>query len=325
MVWRKGRGDSVFDFSGVLGSSPRIREIFQLLSRVAPSEATVLLLGETGTGKELVAQAIHRNSPRAAGPFVVVNCATLPETLLESELFGHERGSFTGATVRKEGRFLLAHHGTVFLDEIGELTLPIQAKILRVLQAREFEPVGSNRTQKVDVRIITATNRELEKMVREGRFRDDLYYRLNVFQLVMPPLRERLEDLPGLADFFLKKYGEKNRRGVITLAPEVLQAFRRYSWPGNIRELENVIERGVIVCQGKVLTLEDLPAGLQQLGSWPVAGGETELGLPELERQLISRTLERVDGQRRQAAEILGISLDELNLKIRSYGLEGRE
>ena len=325
MVWRNGRGDSVFDFSGVLGSSPRIREIFQLLSRVAPSEATVLLLGETGTGKELVAQAIHRNSPRAAGPFVVVNCATLPETLLESELFGHERGSFTGATVRKEGRFLLAHHGTVFLDEIGELTLPIQAKILRVLQAREFEPVGSNRTQKVDVRIITATNRELEKMVREGRFRDDLYYRLNVFQLVMPPLRERLEDLPGLADFFLKKYGEKNRRGVITLAPEVLQAFRRYSWPGNIRELENVIERGVIVCQGKVLTLEDLPAGLQQLGSWPVAGGETELGLPELERQLISRTLERVDGQRRQAAEILGISLDELNLKIRSYGLEGRE
>ena len=325
MVWRNGPGDSVFDFSGVLGSSPRIREIFQLLEMVAPSEATVLLLGETGTGKELVAQAIHRNSPRAAGPFVVVNCATLPETLLESELFGHERGSFTGATIRKEGRFLLAHHGTVFLDEIGELSLPIQAKILRVLQAREFEPVGSNRTQKVDVRIITATNRDLEKMVREGRFRDDLYYRLNVFPLVLPPLRERLEDLPVLADFFLKKYGEKNRRGVITLAPEALQAFRRYPWPGNIRELENVIERGVIVCQGKVLTLEDLPPALQQRGGWAEAGGETEPGLPELERQLISRTLERVAGQRRQAAEILGISLDELNLKIRSYGLEERE
>ena len=325
MVWRKGRGKSVFDFSGVLGSSPRIREIFQLLEMVAPSEATVLLLGETGTGKELVAQAIHRNSPRAAGPFVVVNCATLPETLLESELFGHERGSFTGATVRKDGRFLVAHHGTVFLDEIGELTLPIQAKILRVLQAREFEPVGSNRTQKVDVRIITATNRDLEKMVREGRFRDDLYYRLNVFPLVLPPLRERLEDLPVLADFFLKKYGEKNRRGVITLAPEALQAFRRYSWPGNIRELENVIERGVIVCQGNVLTREDLPAALQPQGEWLAAGGEGEPGLPELERQLISRTLERVAGQRRQAAEILGISLDELNLKIRSYGLEVRE
>ena len=213
MVWRKGPGENVFDFSGVLGSSPRIREIFQLLEMVAPSEATVLLLGETGTGKELVAQAIHRNSPRAAGPFVVVNCATLPETLLESELFGHERGSFTGATVRKDGRFLVAHHGTVFLDEIGELSLPIQAKILRVLQAREFEPVGSNRTQKVDVRIITATNRDLEKMVREGRFRDDLYYRLNVFPLVLPPLRERLEDLPVLADFFLKKYGEEEPAG----------------------------------------------------------------------------------------------------------------
>ena len=315
----------MFDFSGVLGSSPRIREIFQLLEMVAPSEATVLLLGETGTGKELVAQAIHRNSPRAAGPFVVVNCATLPETLLESELFGHERGSFTGATVRKEGRFLVAHRGTVFLDEIGELSPLIQAKILRVLQAREFEPVGSNRTQKVDVRIITATNRDLETMVREGRFRDDLYYRLNVFPLVLPPLRDRLEDLPVLADFFLKKYGEKNRRGVISLAPEALQAFRRYSWPGNIRELENVIERGVIICQGQVLTLEDLPLALQQRGGWLEAGGETEPGLPELERQLISRTLARVAGQRRQAAEILGISLDELNLKIRSYGLEVRE
>jgi two-component system, NtrC family, response regulator HydG len=315
----------VFDFSGVLGSSPRIQEIFQLLEMVAPSEATVLILGETGTGKELVAQAIHRNSPRVAGPFVMVNCATLPETLLESELFGHERGSFTGATVRKEGRFLVAHRGTVFLDEIGELTLPIQAKILRVLQSREFEPIGSNRTQKVDVRIITATNRDLEKMVREGRFRDDLYYRLNVVQLVMPPLRERLEDLLVLADFFLKRYGERNRRGVLSLAPETLQALRDYSWPGNIRELENVIERGVIVCQGDVLTLRDLPPALQQRLGWPEEGSDTEPGLPELERQLIIRTLERVAGQRVQAAEILGISLDELNLKIRSYGLEARE
>jgi two-component system, NtrC family, response regulator HydG len=315
----------VFDFSGVLGSSPRIQEMFQLLGMVAPSDATVLLLGETGTGKELVAQAIHRNSPRAASPFVVVNCATLPETLLESELFGHERGSFTGATVRKEGRFSVAHRGTVFLDEIGELPLPIQAKILRVLQAREFEPVGSNRTQKVDVRIIAATNRDLENMVREGRFRDDLYYRLNVFQLVMPTLRERLEDLSVLADFFLQKYGERNRRGVLSLAPETLQAFRDYSWPGNIRELENVIERGVIVCQGNVLTREDLPAALQLQADWLAAGGGGEPGLPELERQLITRTLERVAGQRQHAAEILGISLDELNLKIRSYGLEGRE
>jgi transcriptional regulator with PAS, ATPase and Fis domain len=325
MAWRIGPGDRVFDFSGILGSSRRMREIFQLLEMVAPSEATVLLLGETGTGKELVAQAIHRNSHRADGPFVLVNCAALPETLLESELFGHERGAFTGAINRKDGRFLLAHHGTLFLDEIAELSQPIQAKILRVLQAREFEPLGGNRTLKVDVRIIAATNRDLEKMVREGQFRDDLYYRLNVFLLVLPPLRERLDDLPILADFFLKKYGEKYRRGTISLAPEALQVFRNFPWPGNIRELENVIERGVIICQGGVLTLEDLPLALQQRAGWLAAGGETEPGLPELERQLISRTLARVAGQRRQAAEILGISLEELNLKIRSYGLEERE
>jgi two-component system response regulator HydG len=318
-------GDRVFDFSGVLGTSPRIREIFDLLAMVAPSEATVLLLGETGTGKELVAQAIHRNSPRAVGPFVAVNCAALPEALLESELFGHERGSFTGATNRRDGRFVMAHQGTLFLDEVGELSLPIQAKILRVLQAREFEPLGSTRTVKVDVRIITATNRDLDKMVREGRFRDDLYYRLNVFPVMLPPLRERQEDLPELAEFFLGKFSEKNRREGISLAPEVLEALQYYPWPGNIRELENVMERAVIVCQGTVITLEHLPPAVQQRGGLSGGGGEKELELPELERQLISRTLERVAGQRHQAAEILGISLDELNLKIRSYRLDGRE
>jgi two-component system response regulator HydG len=298
-----------------------MREIYQLLEMVAPSEATVLLLGETGTGKELVAQAIHRSSPRSAGPFVVVNCAALPDTLLESELFGHERGAFTGATTRKDGRFLLAHHGTLFLDEIGELSLTLQAKILRVLQTREFEPLGSIRTVKVDVRIIAATNQNLENMVRQGRFRDDLYYRLNVFPLVLPPLRERLEDLAPLVDCFLKRFREKNRRQVASIAPAALEILRRYPWPGNIRELENVIERGVIVCQGKVLMPEDLPPALQQRSSWPDADEETEPDLPELERQLISRTLEKVAGQRQQAAEILGISLDELNLKIRSYRL----
>jgi transcriptional regulator with PAS, ATPase and Fis domain len=312
----------VFDFSGVLGTSPRIREIFQLLEMVAPSEATVLILGETGTGKELVAQAIHRNSLRAAGPFVAVNCAALPETLLESELFGHERGAFTGAANRKDGRFVLAHHGTLFLDEVGELTLPIQAKILRVLQAREFEPLGSTRTVKVDVRIIAATNRDLETMLREGRFREDLYYRLNVFPVVLPPLRERQEDLPGLAEFFLKKFGEKNRRAGISLSPEVLEAFRGYAWPGNIRELENVMERAVIVCQEAVVKIENLPPVFQQSSGLARMGEEKELELPELERQLISRTLDRVAGQRQQAAKILGISLDELNLKIRSYRLE---
>ena len=311
-----------FDQFGVLGVSSRMKEVFHLLELVAPSEATVLLLGETGTGKELVARAIHGSSARTRGPFVLVNCAALPETLLESELFGHERGAFTGAVSRKDGRFLLAHRGSLFLDEIGEFGLATQAKILRVLQSREFESLGTTRPVKVDVRIIVATNRPLDAMVREGRFRDDLFYRLNVFPIVLPPLRERLEDLPLIANHFLQMYGAKNRRKIRALAPEVLQAFQNYPWRGNIRELENVIERGVIVCQGDVLTLQDLPESLQQAGSVAWIDEELEPELPELERQLISNTLEMVEGQRQAAAEILGISLDELDLKIRSYGLE---
>ena len=299
-----------------------MQEVFQLLELAAPSEATVLLMRETGTGKELVAQAIHKNSPRRQGPLVVVNCAALPETLLESELFGHEKGAFTGAASRKDGRFLLAHRGTLFLDEIGELSLTTQAKILRFLQSREFEPLGSTRIHKADVRIIAATNRDVDAMVREGRFRDDLFFRLNVFPITLPPLRKRLEDLPLLAQHFLEHYRQKNQRQVKSLAPEVLEVFRRYTWPGNIRELENVIERGVIICQGDTLHLKDLPRTLQQYGFQVPVDEEAELRLPELERQLISRTLEKVAGQRRQAAEILGISLEELNLKIRSYGLK---
>ncbi|MBW1990585.1 MAG: sigma 54-interacting transcriptional regulator [Deltaproteobacteria bacterium] len=311
-----------FRFPGVSGASPRMREALNLMELVAPSDATVLLLGETGTGKELAAQAIHLNSPRRGGPFVVVNCAAIPENLLESELFGHERGAFTGATGKKDGRFLLAHRGTLFLDEIGEFSPALQAKILRVLQTREFEPLGSNRTLKADVRIIAATNRDLEVMVRDGRFREDLYYRLNVFPITLPPLRDRVEDLPQLAEFFLHRFRDKHRRPVQSLAPEVLQAFRNYPWPGNIRELENVIERGVIMCQTDTLTLKELPLALQ---SCAVAMPGEEAGEPtlmELERQLILRTLEKMSRNRQQAAEVLGISLDELNLKIRAYGLE---
>ncbi len=311
---------SGFDQSGVLGASPRMREIFQLLELVSPSDANVLLLGETGTGKELVAHAIHRNSPRAAGPFVVVNCAALPETLIESELFGHERGAFTGAVSRQEGRFLLAHRGSLFLDEIGELSLTTQAKILRVLQTKEFEPLGSTRTLKVDVRIIAATNRNLEARVRDGRFRDDLFYRLNVFSIVLPPLRERLDDLALLADHFLRTYVAKNRSNIKVMSQEVLHAFQDYPWPGNIRELENIIERGVIVCLGDTLTRRDLPDHLQH-GGGAVPDHLVEPELPEYERRLISRTLEKVDGQRQAAAEILGISLEELELKLRSYGV----
>jgi two-component system response regulator HydG len=312
-----------FQFPGVIGESACMQEVLNLLELVAPSDATVLLLGETGTGKELAAQAIHFNSPRRHGPFVVVNCAALPEPLLESELFGHERGAFTGAASKKEGRFLLAHRGTLFLDEVGELSPATQAKILRVLQNKEFEPLGSTRTLKVDVRIIAATNRDLEAMVREGNFREDLFYRLHVFPVTLPPLRERLEDLPQIADFFLKHYQKKYQRTVRALAPEVLQAFRRYPWPGNIRELENVMERGVIMCQTETLTLRELPPALQTyaLGSLGEEG-EEEPSLPELERQLIIRTLEKLARNRRQAAEVLGISLEELDLKIRSYGLD---
>ncbi|MEJ2069291.1 MAG: sigma 54-interacting transcriptional regulator [Syntrophobacterales bacterium] len=309
--------DVNLEFPGVLGVSHRMKEIARLLMLVAPSDATVLLLGETGTGKELVAQAIHMNSPRRQGPFIVVNCAALPETLLESELFGHEKGAFTGATAKKEGRFLLAHHGTLFLDEIGELQPSTQAKILRVLQNREFEPLGSNRTVKVDVRIIAATNRNLQTMVHQGSFRDDLYYRLHVFPITLPALRQRLEDLPLLAEFFLQRHREKYQRSIQALAPEVLQAFCRYAWPGNIRELENTLERGVILCQGETLNLVDLPTQLQNLAFEPERPGayDTEPSPPEWEKEFIFHTLEKHAWNRQEAAATLQISLEELDLK----------
>jgi transcriptional regulator with PAS, ATPase and Fis domain len=314
-----------FDLSGIIGQSPPMREVLELLTLAAPSDATVLLLGETGTGKEVIAQAIHRNSYRWEAPFVVVNCAAIPETLLESELFGHERGAFTGANVRKLGRFSMAHQGTLFLDEIGELPIAIQAKILRVLQAREFEPLGGTRTLKVDVRIIAATNRPLESEVREGRFREDLYYRLNVIAITLPPLRERLEDLPLLANYFLERYNRKNNRQVKGIAPEVMKIFREYLWPGNIRELENIIERGVIFCRGDAMTLTSLPPSFRQQAAKlaeriaDTASRPTEPSLLELERELISRTLQKVGGDQRQAAQILGISLEELSLKLGAY------
>jgi len=315
-------GKPAFVFPGVKGDSPSIRETMRLLELVAPTDATVLLLGETGTGKELAASAIHRHSSRRDGPLVVVNCAALPETLLESELFGHEKGAFTGAGSRKEGRFRVAELGTLFLDEVGELGLATQAKILRVLQSREFEPLGSNRTFKVDVRIIAATNRDLEKEARAGRFREDLFFRLNVFPITLPPLRERREDLPLLAAHFLELHREKHRKEIKVLAPEVMAAFRHYNWPGNIRELANILERGVILCQTDTLTLRELPPTLQGLVFRSGAKEELTPGWPDLERELISRTLQKVAGDRGQARDILGISQEELDLKIRTYGLD---
>ncbi|AEB09236.1 sigma-54 interaction domain-containing protein [Desulfobacca acetoxidans] len=310
------------DLTGIIGESPRMQEIFEQLALAAPTDATVLILGETGTGKELIARAIHHTSPRRDDPFVVVNCAAIPETLLESDLFGHERGAFTGALSRKIGRFAMAHGGTIFLDEIGELPLPIQAKILRVLQFKEVEPLGSNRIQKVDVRIIAATHRNLSDDVREGRFREDLYYRLNIVVLTLPPLRQRLEDIPLLAYHFFDHFVQKNNRSIHDIDPKVLQLLRRYPWPGNIRELENVIERAVIFCTGPTLTTENLPDYLQPKHTGftpPQIIDDREPSLMDLERELIFRTLEKMDGNRQQAAQILGISQEELDFKLRAY------
>lgn len=303
-----------------------MQEIFKLLDLAAPTDATILLLGETGTGKELIARAIHQNSARCEKPFVVVNCAAIPETLLESDLFGHERGAFTGAAQRKTGRFAAAHGGTIFLDEIGELPIAIQAKILRVIQFKEFEPLGSHQSQKTDVRIIAATNRSLVDEVREGRFREDLFYRLNVVSLTLPALRQRPMDIPLLAHHFFTFYSRKNHRSIRAIDPAVMARLQAYPWPGNIRELENVIERAVIFCTGSLLRLEHFPDSIQQVRPVPetgAAGGGPEPSLMDLERELIFRTLEKVGNDRQHAAQVLGISLEELDFKLKAYQWRG--
>jgi two-component system response regulator HydG len=316
------RLDARFDFSGIIGRSPKMVEIFETLALVAPTEATVLILGESGTGKELIANAVHQNSPRRKNPLVKLNCAALQESLLESELFGHERGAFTGAVTRKEGRFQQADGGTIFLDEIGDMTLNTQAKMLRVLQEKEFEPVGGTRTIKVDVRVIAATNKDLTQEVQAGRFREDLYYRLNVVSLTMPQLRERKEDIPLLADYFLRIYVEKNRRAIKGFEPGVLDAFQRYHWPGNVRELENAVERAVIMCPREYIRIEDLPLNLRSLGPAAVAsevGIKAGVSMRDMEKQLIIKTLEETHGNKSKAARILGISRRTLLNKLQEY------
>jgi two-component system response regulator HydG len=313
-----------FDFSKIIGKSSKMKELFELLSQVAPTDATVLILGESGTGKELVANAIHHNSPRSGAPFIKVACAALPETLLESELFGHERGAFTGAVARREGRFQAAHGGSMFLDEVGEMSAATQAKLLRVLQEKEFEPLGSSRTIKVDVRVIAATNKDLAGEVREGRFREDLYYRLNVVPVLLPPLRERKEDIPALALHFFSIYREKNRKELKEISGKALDLFIRYDWPGNIRELENCIERSVIMARGEIVAPADLPPQIQALAqekqdqniSFPVG-----ISLAEVEKALILKTLEDTGGNRSRAAEILGINRRTLQIKLKEYGV----
>ena len=323
-VYLKERLNDRFDFSKILGHGPAMNSLFETMALVAPSEATVLIVGDSGTGKELIASAVHQNSPRKDRPLIRVNCAALPETLLESELFGHEKGAFTGAIARKQGRFQLAHNSSIFLDEIAEMAPATQAKILRVLQEREFEPVGSSQTFKVDTRIIAATNKNLEEEIKAGRFREDLYYRINVVTLVVPPMRERREDILLLADFFLKQYAEKNNRPIKGFTPRAVDLLMRYDWPGNVRELENVVERAVIMARGDMITPLEFPDVLQDLDEEAKASPlalTAGRSLKEVEKVMILRTLEETGGNRTHAAMSLGISRRTLQLKLKEYGI----
>src|SRR3989338_512555 len=310
---------------GIIGESGRMLEVLSLVRRVAPSEATVLIRGESGTGKELIAKAIHYASPRADAPLIRVNCAALPETLLESELFGHEKGAFTGAVAKRKGRFELADRGSLFLDEIGDLPLPLQAKLLRVLQEREFERVGSSLPIRVDVRILAATHRDLEGLLKTGQFREDLYFRLNVVTILLPPLRERRQDLPLLMDHFLKLFAEKNRKTIRGFTQDARQALLRYDYPGNVRELENIIERAVVLTRDEVIGREDLPLSVPEAEEGK--GGEITLtaATEGTERRMIREALARSGGVQTRAAELLGIGERALRYKLKKYGLRRSE
>jgi two-component system response regulator HydG len=307
-----------YSFDNIVGNSTPMQAVFKTVAQIAASRASVLITGESGTGKELIAAAIHERSPRAKGPFVKLHCAALAESLLESELFGHERGSFTGAQTRRDGRFQQAHGGTLFLDEIGEIAPAVQIKLLRFLQEREFERVGGNETISVDVRIIAATNRDLKKMVAEGTFREDLFYRLNVINLEMPALRERPSDVPLLAAHFLRKYAAENGKEIGGFATEALELLSGYAWPGNVRELENVVERAVVMAQTARITLVDLP---QHLVPAKARGGLQIPGatMDEIERYAITKTLEATGGSTSRAAEILQMSVRKIQYKLHEY------
>lgn len=298
----------------IIGESPPMKKVFETMAMVAPTDSTVLITGESGTGKELVAEAIHRDSPRAQGPLVRVNCAALPESLLESELFGHEKGAFTGAVRRRTGRFQAADGGTIFMDEIAEMSPAVQAKLLRVLESSAFEPLGSSDTIRVDIRVIAATNRSLKSEISEGRFREDLYYRLAVVPIHLPPLRERREDIPPLAGRFLKLYGDRLGRDIAGLSTDALDALLGYDWPGNVRELENFIERAVIVCSGKWIDKTCFPDEIGNPASAPPEKGGRSL--EEMEREIIARTLEETGGNKSEAARRLRISRQTLLKKI---------
>jgi two-component system NtrC family response regulator/two-component system response regulator HydG len=321
-----------YRFENLVGESPEMLAAFKTVRQVAPSTASVLLLGESGTGKELFAQALHQNSSRRAKPFVKVACAALPETLLESELFGHEKGSFTGATYTRAGRFEMADGGTLFLDEIGDISPTVQIKLLRFLEEREFERVGGNRTYKVDVRIVCATHRDLEKKIQDGAFREDLYYRLNVIQIHIPPLRERVGDIPVLAHHFLKRYADANGKEVNRISDEALALLLKHTWAGNVRELENAMERAVVLANEPELTPAHFPTlrhaaqapatspTVRNVGMGVSIPGST---MDEIEREAILRTLESVGGSTSRAAAALGISARKIQYKLKEYHQEG--
>ncbi len=307
-----------YGLKNMVGDSAPMQDVFKVVEQVAGARASVLITGESGTGKELIAAAIHEKSPRAKGPFVKLHCAALAESILESELFGHERGSFTGAATRRDGRFFQANGGTLFLDEIGEISPAIQVKLLRFLQEREFERVGGNDTIRVDVRIIAATNRDLKQRVEDGLFREDLYYRLNVINIEMPSLRVRGSDILLLAGHFLRKFARENAKTISGFSTEVLSRLTSYGWPGNVRELENVVERAVVLCRGPEISGADLPPYLvpaRASGGIQIPGA----AMDEVERYTITKTLESTGGSTTRAAEILGISVRKIQYKLHEY------
>jgi DNA-binding NtrC family response regulator len=311
-----------YRFDNIVGASQKMSEIYQIVTQVAPTNATVLITGESGTGKELIANAIHYNSPRRDKPLVKLNCASLSETLLESELFGHEKGAFTGAISRRKGRFEIADGGTLFLDEIGGVSLAVQVKLLRVLQEREFERVGGNETIKVDVRLVTATNKDLKKAVEEGTFREDLFYRIHVVTIDVPPLRERKEDIPPLVSHFINKFAAENKKNVKGVTDEALLLLTSYDYPGNVRELENIIESAVVMATGNLIDVSVLPQSVRSVTpareSIPLPVGST---LTDVEKRLIGETLRLTGGNKVQAAKVLGIGTRTLYRKIKEYNL----
>jgi Nif-specific regulatory protein len=306
----------------MVGESPAMRQVYQFISKVALTDSTVLISGESGTGKELAARALHQNSKRAIKPFMAVNCAALAESLLESELFGHEKGAFTGAVSQKKGRLEIADGGTVFLDEIGELSPALQVKLLRVLQEREFERVGGTRTIKLDIRLLTATNRDLEELISRGAFRQDLFYRLNVVQLEMPPLRQRQEDIPLLASYFASKYSEKCNRKVLGISAEAQRRLVSYDWPGNVRELENAIERAVVLGTTERVLLEDLPeAVLETEISATTPATKYHEAVAQTKKQIILTAMDQTKGSYTEAAKLLGVHPNYLHRLIRNLNL----